>query len=59
MSTCTYRRKTAIIRLKIDCKEIDRMEWNFLIPPYEEYHVSLVNEVVSGTPWIKFSINDC
>ena len=59
MSVCTYKRKTTIVRLKIDCKEIDRMEWDFLILLYEEYLVSPVNGVVSGTPWIEFSIDDC
>ena len=35
------------------------MEWNFLIPLYEEYHVSPVNGAMSETSRIKFSIDDC
>ena len=51
--------KTTIVRLKIDCKEQDSMEWDFLIPPYEECHVSPVDGVMSGPSWIKPSIDDC
>ena len=51
--------KTTIVRLKINCEEQDSMEWDFLIPLYEECHVSPVDGVMSGTSWIKPSIEDC
>ena len=53
------KEKTTIVRLKIDCKEQDNMEWDFLIPLYEECHVSPMDGVMSGASWTEPYIDDC